>query len=399
MNRSFAIGCFIGFSLIASAQEYNDLLMRAKAMTDQGKPAEAISLLSGETTSSDSRVWLALAEARVNSGDYQGAAYDYNKANNLAQGSGDYGLARISALKGDVRNSLAHLEQNILSQFRKSEKEIMLDPAFTVIENTPEWRSFWKTERYGFLDRKLPEMEYYVSTANKEEALKILDEMRSQYPGDDKTMYATALADNSLQKYSEAITILAKLISVDKNNEKYLRLMAVVQTMSGNHAGASDSYTQLLNAGVTDPSLFLKRAECYRKTGESEKALNDLGKFLGMYPDSKEALSLNGKLLSETGDNLKAIDSYSKNLKLHPNDPQCYIDRANSYFTARSWDYAIKDYSMALDIKPENADVWLSKGISLLNSGNATDACHDFRRALSLGNKKAASYISTNCIK
>jgi tetratricopeptide (TPR) repeat protein len=399
MNRSFAIVCFITFSCLAAAQDNSDLLMRAKAMIDQGKTTDAISLLSGETTSSDSRVWLMLAEARVNAGDYHGAADDYNKANSLAQGSGDYGLSRISALKGDVRNSLAHLEQNIQSQFRKSEKEIMLDPAFTVIENTPEWRSFWKTERYGFLERKLPEMEYYLSTGNREEAMKILDEMRSQYPGEDKTLYATALADNSLQKYSEAMTILSKLTSADKNNEKYLRLMAIVQTAAGNHAGASDTYTLLLNAGVTDPSLYFKRAECYRKTGESDKALNDLGKFLEMYPNSKEALSLNGKVLTETGDNLKAIDYYSKNLKLHPNDPQCYIDRANSYFTARSLDYAIKDYGMALDIKPENPDVWLNKGIALLNSGDTEDACHDFRKALSLGNKKAASYISNNCIK
>jgi tetratricopeptide (TPR) repeat protein len=399
MNRFFYIVFFLTLSIHAIAQDNADLLMRSKAMIDQGKPADAIRLLSVETSSSDSRVWLMLAEARANTGDYRGATDDFNKANSLVPGSGDYGLSRISALKGDVRNSLAHLEQNIQSQFRKSEKEIMLDPAFSVIENTPEWRSFWKTERYGFLDRKLPEMEYYLSTGNREEATKILDEMTSQYPGEYKTLFATALVFNSLQKYSEAMTILAKLTTADRNNEKYLRLMALVQASSGNHAGASDTYTMLLNAGVPDPSLYLKRAECYRKTGESDKALIDLGKYLMMYPDSREALSLNGKVLSEAGDNLKAIDYYSKNLKLHPNDPQCYIDRANSYFTARSWDYAMKDYSMALDIKPENPDVWLSKGIALLNSGNTQDACHDFRKALSLGNKKAALYISNNCIK
>jgi len=399
MKKFFAIVSFFALSFIVSAQDNGELLMRAKAMIDQGKPAGAVSLLSELTTSTDSRIWIMLAEAREAAGDYHGAQDDYNKANTLDQGSGDYGLSKISALKGDVKNSLAHLEENIRSQFRRSEKEIKLDPAFSVIENTPEWRSFWKTERYSFLDRKLPEMEYYLSTNNREEAMKILDDMRSQYPGEDKTMYATALADNSLQKYSEALSILSKLVSADKSNEKYLMLMASVQLAQGNPAGASDTYTTLLNSGATDGSLLMKRAECYRKTGETDKAIKDLDKFLSMYPDNRDAISLSGKIMSETGDNLKAIDYYSKNLKLHPNDPQCYIDRAGSYFIARSWDYAIKDYAMALDLKPESADTWLNKGISLLNSGNTQDACHDFRRALALGNKKAASYISNNCIK
>jgi Flp pilus assembly protein TadD len=75
------------------------------------------------------------------------------------------------------------------------------------------------------------------------------------------------------------------------------------------------------------------------------------------------------------------------------------VDRANSYFLSRSWNWAIKDYSMSLDLQPENSDAWLNKGIALLNSGDISDACHDFRKAFSLGNKKATEFISRNCIK
>jgi tetratricopeptide (TPR) repeat protein len=328
-----------------------------------------------------------------------GATLNFKEAIRLLPGSGEYGLSRICALRGDVKEALFHLGQNIGSEFRKSEKEIMLDPAFSVIENTPEWRSFWKTERYSFTERKTGELEYYLNSGNRDEAIKILDDLKSMYPGESKTLYATALADYSFQKYSDAITILTKLTSEEKNNEAYLRLMAQAQAASGNPSGASITYTQMLAAGIIDAGLYLKRGECYRKTGENEKAIQDLDRYLGFYPDSKEALSLTGKMAAETGDNLKAIDYFSKNLKLHPNDPQCYIDRANSYFNARSWNNAISDYSMSLDIKPENQDVWLNKGISLLNAGKTDDACHDFRKALSLGNKKAASYISSNCIK
>jgi Flp pilus assembly protein TadD len=54
---------------------------------------------------------------------------------------------------------------------------------------------------------------------------------------------------------------------------------------------------------------------------------------------------------------------------------------------------------MALDLEPGNSDTWLNKGIALLNSGKTEDACFDFRKSFSLGNKKAADYISRHCIK
>ncbi len=93
-------------------------------------------------------------------------------------------------------------------------------------------------------------------------------------------------------------------------------------------------------------------------------------KYLELYPEDKAALSMAGRLEVASGDNLKAIEFFTGNIRLHPGDPECYIDRANSYFAAKSWKWAADDYSMSLDLKPENADAWLNKGISLLNSGD-----------------------------
>ena len=231
------------------------------------------------------------------------------------------------------------------------------------------------------------------------EAKNISDELERDYPGDNSSRYSRALVDFLLQKYSDAIAILTSITSEDPKNEDYLRLMARIKMASGNAAGASDAYTSLINLGVADANLYVQRAKSYRKTGELDKALKDLSKYLELYPENKEALGLTGRIESESGDNLKALDYFNRNLKLHPNDAECYIDRANTYFNSRSWNYAISDYSMSLDLQPANADVWMNKGIALLNSGKTEDACHDFREALSLGNKKAAAYISRNCIK
>jgi tetratricopeptide (TPR) repeat protein len=400
MKRVLILFNALIFTVVVFGQQPVDYLLQARALTDGGKAKDAIVLITEALSRlRDSRFYLTRAEAYLTMGDYSGAIGDYQSANKISDGSGEYGLSRIYALKGDVKTSLYHLDLNLGSSYKRGEKEIMLDPAFSLIENTPDWRQFWKKERYNVFEKKIPEIEYYISTGNREEANSLLTDLIREYPDNNSTQYARALVDLSQKKYQDATEVLTKLISYDRKNEAWLRLLGKVQVASGNMSGASVTYTQLIDLGIADATLFLDRAECFRKTGEYDKALKDLSLFIGLYPDNKSALSLTGKIESESGDNLKALDYFSRNLKLHPNDPQCYIDRANSYFVSRTWDYAIRDYSMALDIQPADPEVWLNKGIALLSLGKTDDACHDFRKALSLGNKKATSYISRNCIK
>jgi tetratricopeptide (TPR) repeat protein len=383
-----------------SGQETVDYILKARALRETGNPDQAIRILTTALSETkDSRLFTERAEANLLKGDYSGAISDYNEANKLAPSSGEYGLSRIYALKGDPATALYHLEMSLNSSFRRGEKEIMLDPAFGVIENRSEWRLFWKKEWYSNTEKSISEIEYYISAGKIDDARSVLSEMKKSYESNDDIIYAEALVNLSAGKYPDVITSVSGLTSEHPGNEKYLRMLAKAQTGASNPAGASVTITQLLNSGVADADLLMLRAECYRKTGETEKALTDINKYIEIYPGNKEAVSLAGRVEAMSGDNLKALQYFSDNLKLHPNDPQCYIDRANSYFVSKSWDWAVKDYSMSLDLQPGNSETWLNKGIALLNSGRGVDACHDFRKALSLGNKRAADFISRECIK
>lgn len=400
MKKIITSVCILFFTLTVFGQLAVDNILKARALTGSGKTDEAITLLSGVLAgTNDSRLYTERAEAYIMNGEYSKAINDYNEANKGTPFSGEYGLARIYSLKGDAATALYHLELNLRSSFRKSEKEVMLDPAFGAVENKSEWRQFWKKDWYTATEKSISEIEYYLSAGKIEESKAVLAELKKSYQNNDDILYAEALIDLSSGKNSEVVKIISGLLVSGDENEKYLRLLAKAQTGASNPAGASVTYTQLLNSGVIDPGLLLLRAECYRKTGEDDKAVSDIDKYLWLYPDNKAALRLAGKVFVSSGDNLKALEYFSRNVKLHPEDPECYIDRANSYFVSRSWDWAIKDYSMSLDLKPGNSDIWLNKGISLLNMGRTEDACHDFRRSMSLGNKQAADYISRNCIK
>jgi len=388
------------FSGIITGQPAYDCLLKAKALLAEGKNDQAIALLTTALENNkEGRLYSERADAKLNLGNYKDAISDFTSAYGIENSSGEYGLARTYALMGDAANSTAHLEKNLTSAFRKSEKEIMLDPAFSKIENKPEWRTFWKKDWYTGTDKSIAEIEYYVSNGKSGDALSAFTEFEKNYSGSPAVEYAGALINLSAGKYSDVLKVVTSLSESDPVNEKYLRMLAKAQEGSGNPAGASVTYSKLIGMEVPDAELFVQRAECYKKTGETDKATTDLNRYLDIYPESKSALSLAGKMESAQGHNLEAIGYFTKNLKLHPNDPDCYIDRANSYLLSKSWDWAVNDYSMSLDLAPGNPEVWLSKGIALVNSGKTEDACHDFRQALSLGNKRATEYISRYCIK
>jgi len=400
MKKTITLILFLFCAGITSGQLPVDYIIHAKALRESGKTDMAISLLDSIIAKTqESRLYLERAESYVLNRNYSGAISDFNEANKLSHFSGEYGLSRIYALKGDANTALYHLERNLNSSFKKGEKEIMLEPAFGIIENKSEWRQFWKKEWFSFTERSISQIEYLNSTGRIDESRDILLELKERYQSNRDIQYAEALIDLSAGKYTDVLKVLSGLIAVNPENEKYLRILALAQTGASNMAGASNTYSKLLDLGIADAKLLVLRTDCYRMTGENSKALSDIEKYLHYYPDSKEALSLAGKIVAASGDNLRAIEYFSKNLKLHPGDPECYIDRANSYFVSKSWDWAIMDYSMSLDLKPEDSQVWLNKGIALLKSGRVEDACHDFRKSFRLGNKSASKYISKNCIK
>ena len=383
-----------------SGQQPVDYIFKARGLSATGKSSLALDQLTKAIDEKrESSLYLERAAIYLLEGNYSAAISDCNEANAIRPNSGEYNLARIYSVKGDPATALYHLEMNLKSEFKKSEKVIMSDPAFRNIENSQEWRKFWRIEWYTEGEKGISEIEFYISSGKIDRSREVLSELKKNPVGSEDMLYAESLINLATGKNSEVIKAISSLPSSDRMNEKYLRVFAKAQVNSGNAAGASTTYTEMLKMGIADPELLIRRAECLIKTGETDKAMEDVKNYLEIYPEDKNAISMAGKVAAQSGDNIKALEYYSENLRLHPNDPQCYIDRANSYFVSKSWEWAIKDYSMSLDLQPVNSDVWLNKGIALLQSGRVEDACHDFKKAFSLGNKKVSEYISKNCIK
>ena len=165
MIRLIKIFCLLIISSSVYSQEAADYLLRGKAMIDAGKFYDAVTLLSEAINKqADARYFEMRGEAYFRNKAIPESMSDFQKANSLTEGIGEYGIAKVYAVQGNASEALAHLELNIASPFRKSEKEILLDPVFSLLDRTPEWRQFWKKDRYPVSEMKIAEIEYYIST-------------------------------------------------------------------------------------------------------------------------------------------------------------------------------------------------------------------------------------------
>lgn len=395
------ISFFIGAVMCTevTGQQSVDVIMASRALAANGNIEHAITLLSDAIRLKPaSSLYLERAEMNLNLKNYDTSLKDFGEANMLEEYSGDYGIAKAYAMKGDISNAMKRLAISMESAYKRSEKEIMLDPAFAKLDNRPEWRQFWQKTWYSYKETGLSEIEYLISTNKIADANNVLAELKAVYPDSEETAYAEIIVKIAAGRFDDAVNSATALVSEGNRKEKYFRALAKAQEGQLNFAGASATYTKLFEMGTADAQLFIMRAECFRKTGERDKAFQDVERFMALYPENREAIRMAGKLQVELGNNIKALEYFSQNVKLNPNDAECYVDRANSYFSAKSWNWAINDYSMSLDLNPANRDVWLNKGIATLSLGKTDEACHDFKRAYSLGNQKASAYISKNCM-
>ncbi len=189
------ITCSLGFG-----QQVADFLMKAKALSERGNPSDAVKVINEAlAVGKESSLYVERANANIIIGDYSKAISDLNEANNLTPFSGEYGLARIYALKGDAATSLYHLEMNLKSALRKKEKVILLDPAFGPIENSPQWRQFWKKEWFSDFEKSISEIEYDLSSGKIDESKEIIASLKRSYGSNDEILFAEASARHGIR--------------------------------------------------------------------------------------------------------------------------------------------------------------------------------------------------------
>jgi tetratricopeptide (TPR) repeat protein len=383
----------------SAGQDLDDYLMRSAASIENKQYGLTIELCSKALkTETDYRIYLLLAEAHQKSGTASNAIEYYQQANKLKSGSGDMGLAIIYAGQ-DHEKSIVHLERHLKSDNKIPRSEIILDPAFSILQKTDEWKNLWKRSWYTELERGISEANYLIDNGRLDELNSLEDHLIPVYRDDPGMNYLLGIVSSAKSDYKSSIGLFKQSLEGGYSTPEAWNLYIDALIEEKNYFEAVNACENAISLYPEKPALILLRANANRKAGDRSRAIDDVKLFLELYPESEEGLSMAGRLMNENRSYSEALKYYSRSIDLYPGNPDNFIDRADVYSRTLTWEYAIYDYSMALDLRPADGDVYYRKGVALMKSGRLDDACRDLKMALKYGYKKAAAEINKNCIR
>ncbi|MCG8635504.1 MAG: tetratricopeptide repeat protein [Desulfobacterales bacterium] len=154
-----------------------------------------------------------------------------------------------------------------------------------------------------------------------------------------KVLFRSALKSNELSKENYIVV----------NNE----LCGVLWSESKRDQ-ALDCYSETLYLSPDDPVARLKRGTLYHQTGEYDKAVKDLTRYISVAPRDHMGYIYRGISFRASKKYDQAISDLSHALWLRPGHGEGYILRGNTYFRTGNYNLAMADFKKAVKTGPEN---------------------------------------------
>ncbi len=180
----------------------------------------------------------------------------------------------------------------------------------------------------------------------------------------------------------------------------------LVQAEQAQQAGlTADAIThldQLLQRSPNHGEALARRSSLFLKSGQSDKALQDLTNAIEANPNVPLWHYQRGNLRLQIGDFQGAIADYTHALELDETYSDAYINRGNARAELGDEAGAIQDYTTALSTSQEaevQADAYLNRCLSKSNLGDHKAALEDCVAAVNLRPNNSLAYENRGLVK
>jgi len=214
--------------------------------------------------------------------------------------------------------------------------------------------------------------------------------------------------------YDAALEIIREILSGDTDDIEALRLLARVQTASGDRAGSSETWEKIARIDPYDPDAAYEAATSMAKRGDWEgvrsrmvsldsagmadarhyllagRADLELGyrteaeKYLVRAGELELAQSLLGKLYYDRGDLDSAEGAFEKALAMNGSNYTANLHMGYIRYHGRKYRSAIKYYTAAHKAEPSDPLACLSLAAACEKSGDRVSAIKYYRKGLDL---------------
>jgi tetratricopeptide (TPR) repeat protein len=340
-------------------------------LLDEGKSAEAVSLLEGMTGHTPSPVLL----------DLLGDAYTQTKD----LGKAEDAYRKASELDPSELNHLRGLGQTLMSE----EKYADALPVYQkLVDLMPD-----------DADNYLAIAQVYRELHQLDSAEENLLKARQYAPGDVKIMYNEAMLYEAQGRDEDAIRVLSDAIAGVKGQSAVLpsrrRSLAILYEQLGqlyrdrqNYAAAAYTYDELGHLGdEEDHRARMLLVETYRDAKDLPKALQAAKDGVAKYPKDPAMLSQQASVLGENGQTDEAVKILHAQLNNTETDRMTYVNIARVYERSKRYKEAEEAGHMAemvLGPPRDNEIVWFIMG-SIYEKQKFFDRAEEqFKKALAI---------------
>ena len=144
----------------------------------------------------------------------------------------------------------------------------------------------------------------------------------------------------------------------------------------GTYARAIRLFSAAIKSGA---NAYKLRARAYFLSGEREKALADIDRYLLAHRSDPAGHLLRGDVALSLGNPEGALSDYRAAVKLDPSSAEAYVSRGLAYLALERYSSAVRDFQAALRIDPRNLNALSNLGVAhmLANRPHAARTCFD----------------------
>ncbi len=158
------------------------------------------------------------------------------------------------------------------------------------------------------------------------------------------------------QDYRGAAADFDRTVAIDPKYHQAYLLRAITAQVQGDLPGAQAAYTKMIAADPQSTLAYQNRAGVRVQLNNLPGAIEDFSQVIRIAPDTTSAYDSRANFRKATGDTAGAIADYTKIIQISPNNLRAYSYRAAIYTERKQWALALKDYASMLAINPNQVE-------------------------------------------
>ena len=164
---------------------------------------------------------------------------------------------------------------------------------------------------------------------------------------------------------------------------------------SGQTQKALNDYSEVIKLAPEKAGAYNSRAKLYFNSVNNRDlpyALRDYKKALSIEPTNAEYLTNLGATFARMDDRSNALRYFTDAIKANPNHAVAYMNRSIIYQLVGNNSGALADIQSYLRFKPYDSDLWYESGRLRRIMGGPVEALGDFNKAIQYNNSKGIYY-------